>query len=131
MRQLIYISTTQGDHADGELEAILSSARSRNRADGISGLLLFNGLRFLQVLEGSATAIERTYRRIAEDRRHRSIVVLGDRTIESPEFGDWSMAFERSDNSAEFAALAEQIETALIAATPTTTALFRNFAKAA
>jgi len=54
---------------------------------------MFNGKRFLQVLEGPSGAVENTFERIRRDTRHRAQVMLSRRTVGRREFGDWSMAF--------------------------------------
>ncbi len=102
LEQLLYISTIA--HAGtAALSSILASARRNNQANDITGLLMFNGKRFLQVIEGPADAVEATYARINCDPRHRAQVVLARRTVDQREFGDWSMAYRNgsgpSDNA--------------------------------
>ncbi|MCG6119891.1 MAG: BLUF domain-containing protein [Blastomonas sp.] len=93
IEQLLYISTVSpGETVD--LETILAIARRNNRAAGITGLLMYNGKRFLQVLEGPSEAIEATFDRIRRDPRHRGHVLLARKTVERREFGDWSMGFK-------------------------------------
>ena len=76
------------------LEAILATSRRNNGRDGVTGLLLAGGRRFLQALEGPSDAVLATYGRICADPRHGALVQLGCRTIEARQFGDWSMAFQ-------------------------------------
>ena len=90
--QMLYISTVTSAEAVN-LPAILAAAQRNNRARDITGLLMFNGKRFLQVLEGPSNAVEETFARIQCDPRHRAHVVLSRKTVEKREFGDWSMAF--------------------------------------
>lgn len=92
IEQMLYISTVSPCETI-DLPAILAIARRNNDADAITGLLMFNGKRFLQVLEGPHEAIERTFGRIRRDPRHRAQVVLARKTLEQREFGEWSMAF--------------------------------------
>jgi hypothetical protein len=91
--QLTYVSTaTPGIVAD-DVTRILLGSRANNRRHGISGLLLFDGKRFLQVLEGDQAAVERTYLRIRADGRHRAAVQLSARIAEDRCFGNWAMAY--------------------------------------
>lgn len=90
--QILYISTVS-PRESVELESILAVARRNNRVHDITGLLMFNGKRFLQVLEGPSGAVENTFERIRRDTRHRAQVMLSRRTVGRREFGDWSMAF--------------------------------------
>lgn len=92
IEQILYISTISPSEKV-DLSAILASARRNNQVHDITGLLLFNGKRFLQVLEGPADSVTATYERITRDRRHRAQVVLSRRRVERREFGDWSMGF--------------------------------------
>lgn len=89
MLQLIYISTAVGTPSG---PAILAVSRRNNRRVDVSGLLFFDGKRFLQALEGPADVVEETYERIRQDDRHRAAVVLSRRTVEEREFGPWEMA---------------------------------------
>lgn len=94
MLQLTYISTGR-DVDDAMLESILGASRRNNRRDEITGLLLFNGKRFLQALEGPQSLVETAYERIRADPRHRAPVVLATSHVENRQFGGWDMAFER------------------------------------
>jgi hypothetical protein len=98
--QLTYMSVCHPRMAESEIDRILSSARLHNRRNGITGLLIFNGHRFLQQIEGPAEAVEATFARISLDPRHRAPLVLS--RIEAPfrAFSSWSMAFERIDSAA-------------------------------
>lgn len=90
--QILYISTvTPKESVD--LMSILAVARRNNRAQDITGLLMFNGKRFLQVLEGPTSPVEETFARIRRDSRNRAHVILSRKVVEQREFGDWSMAF--------------------------------------
>src|ERR1700730_2662969 len=58
-----------------ELRASVSTARCRNKDDNLTGALLFTGGGFAQVLEGRREIVERTFERIAADRRHTDVTV--------------------------------------------------------
>jgi hypothetical protein len=72
----------------------LQSARRKNAAHQITGLLLYDGRRFLQTLEGPAFAVSDTFFRIKADRRHRAIVQLSS-DIDERAFSSWAMAAQR------------------------------------
>lgn len=91
MRQVTYISSVLLPVAPTMFAEVERKSLLNNRRDGLSGLLLFDGVRFLQVLEGQAAAVETTYRRIVADPRHRAIVMLKDAEVERPSFGGWAM----------------------------------------
>jgi blue light- and temperature-responsive anti-repressor len=76
-----------------ELRAIVSAARARNRADNLTGALLFTGAGFVQVLEGAREVVERTFDRVAADRRQADVTVLSFTPTQHRSFPDWPMAF--------------------------------------
>jgi hypothetical protein len=77
----------------GVEEAILSVARSKNLAVGLTGALIATGCGFMQVLEGTRDAVERTFERIGADRRHCDVTVLTFTPAERRCFPHWTMAF--------------------------------------
>jgi hypothetical protein len=95
VEQIIYISTARNEYPeDGLIRQVLETSRRNNARDGLSGLLLVGGRRFLQVLEGPKNALDRTFARIKQDPRHFALVELARRPISEPSFGDWSMGYE-------------------------------------
>lgn len=128
--QIIYISTARRALPTVELPAILTTSQRNNRRVGVTGMLMFDGLRFLQALEGDEAAVRTTFERIRADDRHRGVAVLSERRIEAREFGTWDMAFEDRMGSAEARSLVEQVETlAGAVANRNTRELFRSFAR--
>lgn len=95
MLQLVYISTAREAVASATLDAILDASRRNNARDGITGLLVAGGRRFLQALEGPDRAVLDAYARIVSDSRHHALVLLGTQVTEERAFGAWSMACER------------------------------------
>jgi hypothetical protein len=130
MFQLIYISTARPGVDQHEVSRILAKARGRNLADRITGLLVFDGVRFLQALEGDHELVEACYARIRKDERHRAPVTLSERDIEKREFGDWTMAWTRVDKIEGNLPLGEMVDSLVRQVTdPNTRALFRSFAR--
>ncbi|MEL7487882.1 MAG: BLUF domain-containing protein, partial [Pseudomonadota bacterium] len=61
MKQILYASLAAAELGLDDLENILATARRRNKKDDITGLLLFGGGRFFQVIEGPTLSIDRLY----------------------------------------------------------------------
>ncbi|HEX3672935.1 MAG TPA: BLUF domain-containing protein [Rhizomicrobium sp.] len=95
MRQLVYVSAASSTFVPEDLDSILATARRTNPQHGVTGMLLYIDLGFLQVLEGPDEGVDHIYRRILCDHRHTSQRVLVDRVAEGRLFGDWSMGFDR------------------------------------
>lgn len=128
MLQLIYISTATPAMREPELTRILSASRRNNAREGISGLLFFNGRRFLQALEGPAAVIETAIARIKADPRHAAIVTLSRREVDTREFGDWAMASLGAGEAAGQAAI-DRVDALTANASPNVRAQFTSFAR--
>lgn len=94
MIQLLYISTATGEVDDAALDAIGAVASDRNAADGITGLLCFNGRNFMQLVEGERAAIDGLVSKLKADSRHNGLVLLHDAPATNRAFPDWSMRTE-------------------------------------
>ena len=97
LTRLVYRSRSllAGTKSDrlAQIEAILQTARPRNHATGITGLLHFDGASFKQIIEGSPDGVERLYEAIACDGRHEELVILELKAVQEREHAAWSMAF--------------------------------------
>lgn len=95
LKTLTYTSRARLDLADEDLAQIHQSARHLNALDGISGLLLFDGSRFLQIVEGAEDAVDNLVERLRMDPRHSAFEVRDERLVERRSFPDWSMELVR------------------------------------
>lgn len=93
MFRLFYISSATRFASGGELNEILSASRARNRANGITSLLLYHDGSFAQLLEGPKEATVAAYRRIEEDARHCGLAVIFQEDARKRFFEDWDLAF--------------------------------------
>ena len=90
-----YTSLARLDLQEADLEDIHRSAREQNALDGVTGLLVFNGTHFLQIIEGSEQAIEELVERLRMDPRHTGFEIRDRRKVEGRSFPDWSMELVR------------------------------------
>jgi hypothetical protein len=111
LKILTYTSWARAGIRPDEVDAILESARINNPLDGITGVLIFNGTAFMQILEGSEAAIDGLRARLERDPRHSNMSVRDTRLIEARTFPTWSMAYLRLE-SGEFHGK-EEVVTAL------------------
>ena len=91
LKTLTYTSRARLDLTSQDLTDIHESARHFNALDGITGLLVFNGVHFLQIVEGAEAAIDSLLARLRLDDRHSALEVRDERAIEQRSFPDWSM----------------------------------------
>ena len=114
LKTLTYTSRARLDLGDEDLAAIHQTARHLNALDGISGLLLFDGSRFLQIIEGAEDAIDNLVERLRMDRRHSAFEIRDERYVEQRSFPDWSMELVRV--SAGYGNAKDEVATILPAA---------------
>lgn len=93
IQQLVYISTIRGHPSLALFERILAASRRNNARDGVTGLLVAGGNRFLQLLEGPTEQVRGTYARIRADDRHFAAVVLSARMADRRQCPDWAMGY--------------------------------------
>ena len=99
LKSLTYTSLARLDLTNADLEAILRTARELNALDGITGLLIFNGTHFLQIIEGAEAAIDDLVARLRRDPRHNGFEIRDERRVEERSFPDWSMELVRVESS--------------------------------
>lgn len=94
---VVYVSTAVRPFSQDDLAALLTKSRERNRAAGITGMLLYKDGCFIQAFEGEHDAATKLRERIRQDRRHQNIVMIFEGWIASRDFSDWSMGFKHLD----------------------------------
>ncbi|MFI5119861.1 MAG: BLUF domain-containing protein [Thermoanaerobaculia bacterium] len=91
--RLIYSSEAAPGLAAAELGEMLAESRVRNKAHGITGVLLFVEGTFLQILEGEEADVRNLMTRIERDTRHHGIKVFYEKETGERAFASWSMAY--------------------------------------
>lgn len=102
MIQLSYISCATEPMSAEQLLALLQQCLTKNPLNGVTGMLLYGNLTFLQALEGEEQVIDGLFEKILKDPRHTNVQFLHRRSIECRQYSDWSMGFKRvSDKELE------------------------------
>ena len=79
---------------------IIKVSRTFNAAKDITGLLMFDGLRFCQYMEGPRDRLQDLMQRIAVDPRHEQFTLaLEAQRIHARLFERWSMAYVTVDDA--------------------------------
>ncbi|MFW0973370.1 diguanylate phosphodiesterase [Leclercia pneumoniae] len=73
---LIYRSHLRADAPIQSIVDMVNEANHRNERAGVTGVLLFNGIHFLQLLEGDESAVRQIFKKICMDTLHFNIVEL-------------------------------------------------------
>lgn len=93
MHHIIYMSQAVLPLSEQDLTTLLQHARYSNEQQQITGALLYQYGRFLQLMEGEEADVVALYERIVRDSRHKAIIKLADKSIPHRSFADWAMAF--------------------------------------
>ncbi len=95
LARFLYISVLAPNESSSCIPVIVRKARQRNVELGLTGLLVFDGERFVQYLEGPRESIDTMHASLAADPRHVAFTPLLDEA--SPhaqrQFVGWSMAY--------------------------------------
>lgn len=90
--RLLYVSTAEARLTAEDLDAILGAAQINNAANGLTGLLVFTGTQFMQLLEGPRDAVEAVFAAICNDPRHDAVARLIAEPAPERSCPDWAMA---------------------------------------
>ena len=88
---LIYRSHFSGDCSLSAIVEMVTAANLKNSKENITGILLFNGKHFFQLLEGPKRPLQQIYQAISEDSRHYNVVKLLDEFSPARRFGRTGM----------------------------------------
>jgi hypothetical protein len=97
LRALVYVSTARHLLLPHELGHLLQAARIRNRAEQVTGMLLYSDGNFMQYLEGPPQGLSTVYGVIRNHRLHHGLIELFSEPAPQREFSDWAMAFRSPD----------------------------------
>jgi hypothetical protein len=89
----VILQALPGSVMEDAIKAILNTARVHNKANNVTGALLFTSSGFAQVLEGPREIVERTFEQICADPRHTDVTVLSFTPTERRSFPEWAMGF--------------------------------------
>ncbi len=90
---IVYVSFSEKELTEVELDELLKDIRKRNKQQKVTGLLLYNDGSFIQLIEGSSQIIKNLFEIIKKDPRHTNIVLLLEESIQKRAFPDWSMGY--------------------------------------
>jgi hypothetical protein len=94
---LIYASRATADFHEHEIPELLKQVRVANAKHEITGMLLYIGGSFLQVLEGQPAMVEAVFGKILQDKRHAQITLIAKESILEREFEGWTMSHKTLD----------------------------------
>ena len=93
LRRLAWSSVPSPSFSVARLNEIISPARRNNERNHISGMLLFTGANFLEILEGGELDLRDLWLRLERDRRHCDLLRIGDDLCGERWFPEWRMGY--------------------------------------
>lgn len=100
LHRLIYCSRAC-EPDENKIHQILGSCLRNNPKDHVTGMLLFTSDFFVQLLEGSRSAVSERFLKIAADPRHRDVEILSSGPSELRIFDRWSMHYITVPNGSD------------------------------
>lgn len=97
LTHLIYASSATWMMSEQDLLDILKKSHENNGRLDITGMLLYRGGNFLQVLEGEEQIVDERFKVIMQDPRHRQVTLLLKRPVAKRQFEHWEMGFTNID----------------------------------
>ena len=85
LRAVLYVSELSGQDV-GSVGSILATARRNNAVYGQTGVLVFDGERFCQYVEGETSKVRALLRNLLADNRHENVQILADLPISKRAF---------------------------------------------
>ena len=96
--EFLYVSNMAPGAPISIVADVARKARRFNAAHHITGLLIFDGLRFCQQLEGERDELAKLLDRIRQDPRHAQFDILYQGPLAARRFGRWALAFTDTDD---------------------------------
>jgi hypothetical protein len=98
IHEVLYVSTLAPDSPVKVVSQIAAKARLANQQAGITGLLVFDGMRFCQQIEGPRKAVLALIERIRQDPRHVDVEILHHAPLAQRRFQRFSLGYAAMDD---------------------------------
>ena len=114
--EVLYVSTLATDQPLSVVAEIAGRARIANAQLEITGLLIFDGQRFCQQLEGPKKQVLKLIERIRNDPRHTNVEVIHHGPLAGRRFQHFSLAFSTVEDEDALARMEQLDGSAALAA---------------
>lgn len=94
---IMYASSAAADFREHHVADILKKARAANEKQNVTGMLLYIGGSFFQLLEGEAAVVDSVFTKIGRDKRHGKVTQIIREPILERDFTGWTMGFSTVD----------------------------------
>ncbi|MDB5827281.1 MAG: blue light sensor protein [Variovorax sp.] len=107
LHEILYCSVLAPDLEPGIVGKLVGQARARNAVRQISGLLVFDGLRFCQHIEGPPRELMRLMDRIGQDPRHTDVRVVYEGALDARRYRRFDMGYADIEGPSAMAGVRE------------------------
>lgn len=114
--EVLYVSTLAPGAPLSVVGSIAGTSRIKNQAKDLTGILIFDGMRFCQQIEGEQKEVMALLESIREDARHTAVEILHHGSIETRRFKNFSLAYAPIDDADPLDALEKLDGEAAVAA---------------
>jgi Sensors of blue-light using FAD len=94
---LIYASRSSESFHEHEIPDLLQQVRIANAKQQITGMLLYVGGSFLQVLEGPPEQVDKVFSKLHTDKRHTQLRLIAREPLPERAFEGWTMMHKTLD----------------------------------
>lgn len=92
--QYAYLTCIRPEVSLTRVYEIVQASRKNNRRDNITGILVFDGWRFFQYIEGAEDVVLNLVRKLRQDDRHHQFSEILSTPFTGPRlFRNWSMGY--------------------------------------
>ena len=99
LHEVLYVSTLAPGAPLQVVAQITAKARLANEVADITGLLIFDGMRFCQQIEGSRREVLALTQRILQDKRHIQVEILRHGPLEARRFNRFALGYADMENA--------------------------------
>jgi hypothetical protein len=99
LHEIVYVSTLSPEAPVTVVADIARKARVYNATQDITGLMVFDGLRFCQQIEGEQKKIMKLVEKIGQDPRHANVQIFYHGPLAERRFKSFSLAFSQVENT--------------------------------
>lgn len=92
MYRVVFTSRASRQFGREDVESLRQHAASANEREGLTGLFLFDGSRFLLALEGPEIPLLKVMNKIYADERHYDIIFILSEPARERQFPHWAMS---------------------------------------
>jgi hypothetical protein len=105
--EFIYTSTASEVFKWTDLEILRHECENRNEIEQITGMLLYDGSHFMQVLEGEEETVLALFEKIKADPRHKNVEALINNPLDERNFQYWAMGLITCDEKTQLQTVAK------------------------